>query len=131
MTASEDVERAMKGVEDAGSFGTGVASGLRLTCQTIRADPVYQAAREAFQSHPAIAVPVVLDRAVRYSRVDPGQYEHPNDTTMLAFMLLAEDALGAESPELRIIMLAAEMLPNQWWTRQFIERMRVASQSRG
>ena len=128
MKAIEVTEKATQALEDKGNFSTGISSGLHLTCALIRQDETYKAACAAYKEYPAM-IPVLIDRLSKYSRFDPGRYEHPNDATVLAFMLLAEDVYGLKSSELKILMVVADLLPNPWWTRQFIERMRAASQS--
>jgi hypothetical protein len=129
MTALEDAERALKVLEDAGMFGTGISSGFRLTTQIVRAHDAYKAALAVFSASQPIVIPMLTDRIAKYIQVDPGIYEHPNDATALALLLLVEDIFGATSSEMKALMAAADLLPSPWWTRQFIERMRVASQS--
>lgn len=128
MKAIEVTEKATKALEDEGSLGTSISSGFRSTCGIIRENAAYQAACSAYREYPAM-IPVLLDRVAQYIRITPGQYEHPMDVTLLAFLLLTEDVYGAQSSELKVLMAAADLLANPWWTRQFVERMRAPSQS--
>ena len=126
--AIEVTEKATKALEDEGSFGTSISSGFRVTCGIVRGNATYQAACSAYREYPSM-IPMLLDRVAQYLRIAPGQYEHPMDVTLLAFLLLAEDVYGAQSSELKVLMAAADLLANPWWTRQFVERMRAPSQS--
>ena len=129
MTLAVEAEAILQRLEAADSLGTSMSSGFSTSVMFVKEHEAFKAVLDFFKANPTLALPTFLDRVATYLKVQPGQYEHPNDATVLALLLMVEELFPA-SPEATVFMKIAELLPNPWWTRQFIERRRAASQSK-